>query len=334
MSLMELIHNNAKRLQKTIVLPESEDERTLKAAGECAKAGLGPVILLGNPDEIATHAKNCGADISKAEVIDYMNAPEFGGFVKDLFEMRKAKGLTEEQAAELLKNPLYYASMLVQSGKADGYVSGAVNSTGDTIRPALQIIKTAKGCKTVSSFFIMNLPESSPYYSKRKFLFYADCGVVPNPTSEQLADIAVQTAKSYKSLTGGEEPVVAMLSFSTKGSAKHDDINKVTEGLKLAKEKDPSLKIDGELQGDAALIDSVAAKKAPGSTVAGNANILVFPDLDAGNIAYKLTERLAGAQAIGPLLQGMAKPVNDLSRGCKVQDIVDAVAVTACQTES
>jgi len=334
MSLMNLIHENARRLQKTIVLPESEDDRTLKAAEECAKAKLGPVILLGDPATISAKAKACGADISKAKLIDYVNAPEFKKYAADFYEMRKSKGMTEEQASELLKNPLYYASMLVQTGNADGYVSGAVNSTADTIRPALQIIKTAPGCKTVSSFFIMNLPESSPYYSKRQFLFYADCGVVPNPTPDQLADIAVQTAKSYRSLTGGQEPVVAMLSFSTKGSAKHGDIDKVLEGLKIAKEKAPDLKIDGELQGDAALIEAVGAKKAPGSTVAGHANILVFPDLDAGNIAYKLTERLAGAQAIGPLLQGMAKPVNDLSRGCKVQDIVDAVAVTACQTES
>ncbi|MBN2713540.1 MAG: phosphate acetyltransferase [Planctomycetes bacterium] len=330
-ALIDDIHSNAKKLQKAIILPESLEERNLKAAELIDKSGFGPLMLIGDQDETNAKAKSFGVNLGDAVLIDPATDENYDLYVHKLVELRGKKGVTEDKAKELLKDPLYYAAMMVKLEKADGYVSGAIHATGDVLRPALQIIKTAPGVKTVSSFFIMILPESSPYHATREVLFFADCAVVPQPNSDQLSDIAVSTAKSFKALMPAQEPKVAMLSFSTMGSAKHEDPDKVIEAVKLVKEKAPGLMVDGEMQADAALMASVAGKKCPDSKVGGQANILVFPDLEAGNIGYKLVERLAGAAAIGPVVQGLSRPVNDLSRGCSVQDIVDTVAVTACQ---
>jgi phosphate acetyltransferase len=332
MGIIEDIRAKAAKLQKIVCLPEAMDERTLKAADMCGKLGFGQIVLVGNTAAVQAKAKECGADISKAVIRDPATDPDYATIVDTLVELRKAKGMTPELAKKALEDEVMYAAVLVKLGKVDGYVSGAVHSTADTIRPALQVIKAKKGVKTISAFFMMVLPESSPYYSTQPVLFFADSGLVQNPSPEELADIAIGTAQSWKSLMGSE-PVVAFLSHSTKGSAKHADIDKVTSSLAIAKQAAPDIEMDGEFQVDAALMASIGSKKAPGSKVPGRANVLVFPDLDAGNIGYKLTERLAGATAIGPLLSGMAKPVNDLSRGCKAEDIVDAVAVTACQSE-
>ncbi|MDR2390290.1 MAG: phosphate acetyltransferase [Planctomycetota bacterium] len=330
MGILDDIRARAGKFKKTICLPEALDERTLTAAAGCAKLDFGPVVLVGEADKIRTAAKNCGADISRAAIRDPDSDPEYEHIVSTLVELRQAKGMTPEKAREALKDGIMYAAMLVKLGLVDGYVSGAVHSTADTLRPALQVIKAQKGVKTVSAFFMMVLPESSPYQKIQPVLFYADSGLVQNPSPEELADIAIGTAHSWTALIG-TKPVVAMLSHSTKGSAKHPDVDKVLAALAIVRQTAPDLEADGEFQADAALIAEIGAKKAPGSAVPGRANILIFPDLDAGNIAYKLTERLAGATAIGPLISGMAKPVNDLSRGCKAEDIIDAVAVTCCQ---
>ncbi|MCC8191007.1 MAG: phosphate acetyltransferase [Planctomycetes bacterium] len=330
MGILEDIRAKAVKYQKTICLPEALDERTLHAAAGCAALGFGPIVLIGDTDKIGAKAKECGADISKAIIRDPAKDPGYDKVVDTLVELRAAKGMTPEKAREALKDEVMYGAVLVKLGEVDGYVSGAVHSTADTLRPALQVIKAQKGVKTVSAFFMMVFPENHPYHSTQPVLFYADSGLVQNPSAEELADIAIGTANSWRALVG-TEPVVAMLSHSTKGSAKHADVDKVVEATAIAKKAAPDLEIDGEFQADAALIAAIGSKKAPGSKIPGRANILVFPDLDAGNIAYKLTERLAGATAIGPLISGMAKPVNDLSRGCKAEDIIDAVAVTACQ---
>ncbi|MDR3077202.1 MAG: phosphate acetyltransferase [Planctomycetota bacterium] len=330
MGILDDIRAKAVKFKKTICLPEAMDERTLRAAAGGAKLGFGPIVLVGSKAEIQAKAKEVGADISQAVIRDPAADPEYDRLVSTLVELRQAKGMTPEKAKEALKDGIMYAAMLVKLGLVDGYVSGAVHSTADTLRPALQVIKAKKGVKTVSAFFMMVLPESSPYHKTQPVLFYADSGLVQNPSPEELADIAIGTSQSWTALVG-TKPVVAMLSHSTKGSAKHADVDKVLAALEIARKTAPDLEVDGEFQADAALIKEIGAKKAPGSGIPGRANILIFPDLDAGNIAYKLTERLAGATAIGPLISGMAKPVNDLSRGCKAEDIIDAVAVTCCQ---
>jgi phosphate acetyltransferase len=331
MDILATLRRRAAQAQKTIALPEGDDDRTLRAAAMAVKESFGPVVLLGNPDAVGKKASALGVDLSKVAVRDPAKDPEFDLVLNTLVELRKDKGMTPDKAREALKDSIMYAAMLVKLGKVDGYVSGAVHSTADTLRPALQVIKSAKGVKTVSAFFMMGLPEASPYAKTQKVLFYADSGLVQNPSAEQLADIAIGTARSWQALIPDTPPVIAFLSHSTKGSAAHPDVEKVTKAMELARAAAPNLEMDGEMQADAALIADIGAKKAPGSKVPGRANVLVFPDLDAGNIAYKLTERLAGATAIGPLISGLAKPVNDLSRGCKAEDIVDAMAVTACQ---
>jgi phosphate acetyltransferase len=329
MGIVEEIRAKAVKNQRTIILAEGTEERTVTAAGIITKEGIAKIILLGKQAEVKTVAEKVGTDLSKIKVIDPVESDKFSEYAADLYEMRKKKGLTEEQARALLKNTLYFGSMMMYKGEADGMVAGAQNTTGDVLRPALQIIKTAPGISSVSGAFIMVSPKKE--YGAEGIMLFADCAVNPNPTAEQLAEIAVVSARTARALVGFE-PKVAMLSFSTKGSAKHELVDKVTEALRMAKEKDPQLVVDGELQADAAIVPKVGQSKAPGSNVAGYANILVFPDLQAGNIGYKLVQRLGGAEAYGPILQGMAKPVNDLSRGCSVEDIVNTVAITACQS--
>jgi|LFRM01.1.fsa_nt_gb phosphate acetyltransferase len=328
MGVMESIVNKAKSCKKRIVLPESEDERTLRAAEIVTKEGIADVILLGKKDELYNRAK--GLDLTGVTIIDHENSEKFDTYVDQFVEMRKKKGMTPEKAKEIMKDPLYYATMMVKLGDADGMVAGAVNSTPDVWRPVLQIIKTAPGIPIASSCFLIEVPDCQ--YGENGVFIYSDCGLNPDPTPEQLAAIAVSAARTARVLVG-MEPRVAMLSFSTKGSAQHESIEKVIEATRIAKEMMPDLLIDGELQGDAALDMEVAKKKCKDSPVAGRANVLVFPDLNAGNIAYKLTERLAKAMALGPLSQGLAKPVNDLSRGCSAEDIVNVVAITAVEAQ-
>ncbi|MEA2063721.1 MAG: phosphate acetyltransferase [Gemmatimonadota bacterium] len=312
--------------QKKVVLPESTEERMLKATEIIMAEGIAKVVLLGDEDEIRAAASAASADLSGAEIIPLSGTPQAGELAGKLYELRKHKGMTEEQAAETLKTPMYYAAMLVREGLADGYVAGALNTTGNTLKPALQIIKTRPGIRTVSSYFLMVLPDTS--WGVEGTLFFADCAICPDPNEKQLAEIAITTADSFKTMMG-TDPLVAMLSFSTKGSAKHSRVNKVAGATEIIRKERPDIQVDGELQADAALIEKVGAKKSPGSAVAGKANVLIFPDLDSGNIAYKLVQRLAGAEAIGPVIQGIARPVNDLSRGCSVEDIVSVTAITA-----
>ena len=330
MSVLEEIRNRAKKLKKTIALPEYDDERVLQAAEIATRDQIATIQLVGDPEIVEQKAKDCGISLSGIQIVDYMNEDRRAEYVQSLYELRKGKGLSLEQANQWLNSSMYYACMMLYHGRIDGIVSGASLSSPDVIRPALQIIKTAPGVKLASSCFLMVVPDC-PYGANGVFL-YADSGFNPNPNAEELAHIAITTAKTAIQLLE-IEPIVAMLSFSTKGSAKHELVDKVIEATAIARSLNPKLLIDGELQGDAALVPSVAAKKAPGSSVAGKANVLIFPDLNAGNICYKLTERLARATAIGPILQGLAKPVNDLSRGCKSQDIVDQIAVTILQTQ-
>jgi len=328
MAFIDTIIEKAKSNIKTIVLPESYEERNLKAASVVLKEKIAKIVLIGKEDEIKKEAAKFGANVDEAIFIDPDNFERFDEFVNDFYELRKNKGVTLEDAKKIMKDPMYFGVMLVYKGLADGMVSGAIHSTADTLRPALQILKTAPGVKLVSSFFIMVVPNCE--YGENGVFLYADAGLNPNPTAEELADIAITSAKSFEALVG-KTPKIAMLSYSTKGSAKSEMVDKVVEATRIAKEKAPDLLIDGELQADAALVPSVAKLKAPGSPVAGQANVLIFPDLNAGNIAYKLTERLAKAEAYGPITQGIAKPVNDLSRGCKAEDIVGVVAITAVQ---
>ena len=326
--VMEQIKARAAALKKHIVLTEGEDSRVVIAASEAVKQGIAKITLLGDESEIKKN--NPDVDLSNVRIVNPKTSEKLKEYADLLFELRKSKGMTEEQAFETAKDNTYFGVLMLKAGEVDGLVSGACHSTANTLRPGLQIVKTAKGVPLVSSYFLMVAPESCQYCEDGLFI-YSDCGLKENPTSEELSDIAIISAKSAE-IIGQVQPRIAMLSFSTKGSAKHSDIDKVTSALARVKEKAPQLNIDGELQLDAAIVPKVAASKAPGSTVAGHANVLIFPDLDAGNIGYKLTERLGGFQAVGPLCQGFAKPINDLSRGCNSDDVVAAVAITALQT--
>lgn len=330
MGLVEQIIARAKSNKQRIVLPEAEEIRTLTAADRVLADDIADLILIGNPDKVhALAAENGLTHIDKAILIDPENNPESERYAELLFEIRKSKGMTIEKARELVKNPLYLGCLIIKSNEADGQISGALSTTGDTLRPALQIIKCAPGISCVSG--AMLLVTDKKEYGEEGVLVVGDVAVTPMPDAAQLSQIAVCTAQTAKSVAGFAEPRVAMLSFSTKGSATHEVVDKVIEATRLAKEMDPALKIDGELQADAALVPSVGAKKAPGSDIAGKANVLVFPCLEVGNISYKLVQRLSGAEALGPILQGIARPVNDLSRGCSVDDIYKLVAITACQ---
>lgn len=327
MGVMDSIKARAKVANKTIVLPESMDRRTFLAAEQILKEGLANLIIIGTPEEVAKNSE--GLDISKATIIN-PHTYEKTQVYEDLFvELRKSKGLTHEEARKIILNDYaYYACLMIKNGDADGMVSGACHSTADTLRPSLQIIKTKPGTKLVSAFFLMEVPNCE--YGENGTFVFADCGLEQNPDPEKLASIAISSAESFRLLVG-EEPRVAMLSHSSKGSAKHADVDKVVEATLIAKGLAPNLALDGELQLDAAIVPEIGASKAPNSPVAGKANVLVFPDLDAGNIGYKLVQRLAKADAYGPMCQGIASPVNDLSRGCSWQDIVGVVAITAVQ---
>ena len=333
MDLLQQIVARAKANKQRIVLPEAEEERTLRAADRVLAEDMANIILIGNPESIKADAEKYELqNIDKATIIDPLNNPRSEEYAELLAELRKKTGMTIEQARELVKNPLYLGCMIIKTEGADGQISGALSTTGETLRPALQIIKCAPGITCVSG--AMLLITKQPQYGEDGIVVVGDVAVTPMPDANQLAQIAVCTAQTAKSVAGFEDPRVAMLSFSTKGSASHEVVDKVIEATKLAKEMAPELKIDGELQADAALVPSVGKKKAPGSDIAGNANVLVFPNLEVGNIGYKLVQRLGDAIAIGPVLQGIARPVNDLSRGCSVDDIYYMVAITACQAQS
>jgi phosphate acetyltransferase len=329
MNLLELIKQNAIKANKRIVLPEGLEERTLKAADIILSENIAQIILLGNIDKIHDSAKNFSLkNISKAKIVDPINHEKKNKYIEYMVELRKNKGLTKEEAAKLIENPLYLGTLMIKSGDADGEVAGAMNATGDVLKPAFQYVKTLPGISVVSGAFIMILKDKE--FGHDGMIIFADCAVHPNPTDRELAEIAVATARTTKAIAGFE-PKIAMLSFSTKGSAHHEMCDKVISATKIAKEMNPELQIDGELQADAAIISSIGKSKAPGSTIAGNANVLIFPNLESGNIAYKLVQRLAHAEAIGPILQGMAAPINDLSRGCSVSDIVNMIAITSNQ---
>ncbi len=328
MKLLERVIENAQKYQKRIVLPEGTEPRTLRATEIILKENIARITLLGNPVEIMKAAEECGVNINGAVLVDPKTDNRRDGYARLMVEIRKSKGLTYEEAMGMLNDPLVFGCIMIKNGDADGEIAGAINATGDVLRPALQFVKTLPGVSVVSGVFIMFV--NDPRFGHNGILVFADCAVMPDPDEKQLAEIAVTTAKTAKALVG-MDPRVAMLSFSTKGSAKHPRVDKVVNALKLAKEMAPDLKIDGELQLDAALMPDVAKLKAPGSEVAGRANVLIFPGLEAANIGYKLVQRLAGAEAVGPVLQGMAAPINDLSRGCSVSDIVNMVAITANQ---
>lgn len=331
MAYIDIIKDKARMDKKTIVLPETNDKRTLIAASQIMQEGIANIIMVGNEEKIMDGAGWLEVDLTGVKVVDPETIEKLDEYVNLLYETRKAKGMTPEKAREiLLKDYLTFGVVMVKANDADGMVAGACHATADTLRPALQILKTAPGVKLVSAFFLMDVPDCE-YGDNGTFLF-ADCGLNQDPTAEELAAIAESSARSFKSLVGSK-PIIAMLSHSTKGSAKHPLVDKVVEAVKIAHEQYPQLCLDGELQTDAALVPSVAKSKAPGSEVAGKANVLVFPNLDAGNIGYKLVQRLGKADAYGPMLQGIAKPVNDLSRGCSWQDIVGVVALTAVQAQ-
>ena len=330
MTLMEQIRAKAKSANKCIVLAEGTEERTLKAADIILQEGIARLILLGNEQEIKGLAAQWGLkNIDKATIIDPVTHAKKQFYAEMLCEIRKKKGMQMDEAMRLVEDPLYLATLLIKNGDADGEVAGARNATGDVLRPAFQVVKTLPGVSVVSGAFIMVLKDKT--YGENGLMVFADCAATPCPTAEELGQIAVVSAQTAKAIAGFQEPRVAILSFSTKGSAKHELVDKVIEATKVAHQLDPNVKLDGELQADAAIVPKVGASKAPNSDIAGKANVLVFPDLQSGNICYKLVQRLAGAEAIGPVMQGMAAPINDLSRGCSVEDVVNVVAITATQ---
>ena len=330
MAIIDVLKEKAKADKKTIVLPESEDRRTYEAAAKILKEGIADIILVGREEDVKKNGE--GLDLTGIKVVDPATSDRTAAYIDKLVELRSKKGMTPEQAKEILLNQyLYYGVMMVKMGDADGMVSGACHSTADTLRPCLQILKTKPGTKLVSAFFLMEVPNCE--FGENGTFVFADCGLNQDPTPEELAAIAASSAESFRSLVGAE-PKVAFLSHSTKGSAKHALVDKVVEATKIAKEQNPDLKLDGEMQLDAAIVPSVGAAKAPDSDVAGKANVLIFPNLDAGNIGYKLVQRLAKAEAYGPVTQGIAAPVNDLSRGCSADDIVGVVAITAVQCQN
>lgn len=329
MELLDRIKQNAQKHNKRIVLPEGYEERTIMAADQAIAEGLAQIILIGDPDEIMSHGAKLGLkNLGKATIVNPKSHAKKEQYINLMVELRKNKGMTVEEASKLIEDPLYLGVLMIKSGDADGEVSGADHATGDVLRPAFHYVKTAPGISVVSGAFIMILQDKS--LGDNGVIIFADGAVHPNPNDKELAEIAVATAHTAK-VIAGLEPRVALLSFSTKGSAKHELVDKVISATKIAQQMAPDLMIDGELQGDAALVESIGMKKAPGSKIAGKANVLIFPDLNCGNIAYKLVQRLAHAEAIGPILQGMAAPINDLSRGCSVSDIVSMIAITANQ---
>lgn len=330
MSFIEEIKKRAKKQLKTIVLPEATDIRVLQATQKICREGFAKVVLVGNRQEIVKIAQENQLDISNADIVNPADSEKYEEYVQSFYELRKLKGMTLEKARELLIDPVFFGMMMLKQAEADGLVSGAIHSTADTLRPALQILKTKPQTKLVSTFTVMVVPNCE--YGENGVFVFSDCGLNLKPNSEELSEIAISTAESFKQIIGAE-PKVAMLSYSTHGSASSEDVDKVIEATKLTKEKVPNLIVDGELQFDAAIVPEVGRIKAPKSNVAGKANILIFPDLNAGNIGYKLVERLAKAESYGPLCQGIAKPVNDLSRGCKSDDIVGVVAITAVQAQ-
>ncbi|HEX2393893.1 MAG TPA: phosphate acetyltransferase [Bacteroidales bacterium] len=329
MDLIDRIKDNARKNRQRIVLPESHEERTLKAANEILEKGIADIIFIGKPDNIHSNARRLGLKhLEQSIMIDPERYEKAGAYADMMVELRKSKGLSKDEALKLLNNPLYFATIMIKYGDADGEVAGADNATGDVLRPAFQYVKTLPGISVVSGAFLMFLKDKQ--YGDDGLMVFADCAVHPDPTDRELAEIAVATAKTTRAIAQ-MEPRVAMLSFSTKGSASHEMVDKVISATRIAKGMNPELKVDGELQADAAIVESIGLKKAPGSPIAGKANVLIFPNLECGNICYKLVQRLANAEAIGPVLQGMAAPINDLSRGCSVEDIVDLIAITANQ---